>query len=391
MIQILGGVRTPIGKFGGTLRPLKAVDLGAHAVKASLASTGLDAADVGLCAVGLARQAGNGPNPGRLISVAGGLPVTTPAFTVQQACLSGMLAIATGANALVQGEADVAVAVGAEHMSSVPHLCFDVRWGTRMGDASLVDAMFHDGFIDPMTGKHMGVLTDALAARYGISREEQDAFALRSQQRWAQARRAHADDALIAPISISGKTASLLFDTDELPRPESTRETLAALRPAFDKQGTVTAGNACGLADGGAAIVLATPEAATRLKCKPRARIIGMAMAAVDPADFPIAPVASTRKLLARLGMKIDEFAFVEANEAFAAQMLACIRDLALDEERVNVWGGAIATGHPIGMSGIRIVLNVVHQLETLGGRFGLAMICGNGGQGASIAIERVT
>jgi acetyl-CoA C-acetyltransferase len=389
MIQILGGVRTPIGKFGGALRPLKAVDLGAHAVKASLVYAAVDAADVGLCTVGLARQAGNGPNPGRLVSIAGGLPVTSPAFTVQQACLSGMLAISTGANALTQGEADVAVTAGVEHMSSVPHLTFDVRWGTRMGAASLVDAMFHDGFIDPMTGKHMGVLTDTLAQRYGISREEQDDFALRSQQRWARARGAHVDDALIAPISTNG-AASDMFDTDELPRPDSTRETLAKLRPAFDKNGTVTAGNACGLADGAAALLLATEDGAKRLKRNPRARIIGMAMASVDPADFPIAPVASTRKLLARLGMKIDEFAFVEANEAFAAQMLACMRDLQLDPERVNVWGGAIAIGHPIGMSGLRIVLNLVHQLETLGGRYGLAMICGNGGQGASIAIERV-
>ncbi len=389
MIQIIGGVRTPVGKFGGALRQLKAVDLGAHAVTASLAYTALEAADVGLCTVGLARQAGNGPNPGRLISIAGGLPVTTPAFTVQQACLSGMLAISTGANALAQGEADVAIAAGVEHMSSVPHLTFDVRWGTRMGTASLVDAMYHDGFIDPMTGKHMGALTDALALRYGISREEQDDFALRSQRRWSRARESHADDALIARLSTGGAPPDV-FETDELPRPDSTHETLAKLRPAFDKNGTVTAGNACGLADGAAAVVLTTEDGAKRLKRNPRARIIGMAMASVDPADFPIAPVASTRKLLARLGMKIDEFAFIEINEAFAAQMLACIRDLKLDEERVNVWGGAIAIGHPIAMSGIRIVLNLVHQLETLGGRYGLAMICGNGGQGASIAIERV-
>ncbi len=389
MIQIIGGVRTPVGKFGGTLRQLKAVDLGAHAVTASLAYAAVEAADVGLCTVGLARQAGNGPNPGRLISIAGGLPVTTPAFTVQQACLSGMLAISTGANALEQGEADVAIAAGVEHMSSVPHLTFDVRWGTRMGTASLVDAMYHDGFIDPMTGKHMGALTDALALRYGISREEQDDFALRSQHRWSRARASQADDALIAPLSMGGAPPEV-FAIDELPRPDSTRGTLAKLRPAFDKNGTVTAGNACGLADGAAALVLTTEDGAKRLKRSPRARIIGMAMASVDPADFPIAPVASTRKLLARLGMKIDEFAFIEVNEAFAAQMLACIRDLKLDEERVNVWGGAIAIGHPIAMSGIRIVLNLVHQLETLGGRYGLAMICGNGGQGASIAIERV-
>ena len=390
MIEIIGGMRTPIGKFGGALLPLRAVELGAHAVKSTLEYTGVSPGDVDICSVGLARQAGNGPNPGRLVAIAGGLPPTAPAFTVQQACLSGMLAISTAANALAQGEGDVALAAGVEHMSSVPHLSFDMRWGTRMGNASLADAMFVDGFMDPMTGKLMGELTEAIAGRYGISREEQDEFALRSQQRWAAARQSGADAALISSVAIEGRGKPVLFDTDEQPRPDSSLESLAKLRPAFEKSGTVTPGNACGLADGAAATVLATSEAVKRLELRSRARIIGFAQAAVEPADFPIAPVSSTRKLLARLGMRIGDFDYIEANEAFAAQMIACIRDLDIDEERLNVWGGAIAIGHPIAMSGIRIVLNLVHQLETLGGRYGLAMICGNGGQGASIAIERV-
>jgi acetyl-CoA C-acetyltransferase len=389
VIEILGGVRTPIGKFGGALQPLRARDIGAHAVRETLARTGVAAERVDLAVVGLARQAGNGPNPGRLIAVGGGLPFTTPAFTVQQACLSGMLAVISGAQAIQTGSAKVVLAGGVEHMSSVPHLSFETRWGARMGTAQLVDAMFADGFIDPMCGKHMGKLCDELAARYGIAREEQDAYALESQKRWAKARETRADDAIIAAVPKNAKAGEMLLAVDENPRPGSTLEGLAKLRPAFDPAGTVTAGNACGLADGAAAIVFASSEAASELGVRPKARILGGAIAAIDPSDYAIAPVASTRKLLQQLDMKIEQFDFVEINEAFAAQMLACIRDLRLDRTRVNVWGGAIAVGHPIGMSGIRVLLNAVHQLETLGGRYALAAICGNGGHGASIAIER--
>lgn len=383
MIEILGGVRTPIGKFGGALQTLRARDIGAHAVRRTLVKTGVPAERVDLAVVGLARQAGNGPNPGRLMAVGGGLPYTTPAFTVQQACLSGMLAVISGSQAIECGDADVVLAGGVEHMSSVPHLSFETRWGARMGTAELVDAMFADGFIDPMSGKHMGKLCDELAARYRITREEQDAYALESQRRWAKAHAAHADAAILTAVPA-------LLDVDENPRPDSTLDGLAKLRPAFDPQGTVTAGNACGLADGAAAVVLASSEAASRLGVEPKARIIGSAIAAIDPKDYAIAPVASTRKLLAQIDMRIDQFDFVEINEAFAAQMLACISDLGLDRARVNVWGGAIAVGHPIGMSGIRVLLNAVHQLETLGGRYALAAICGNGGQGASIALEKI-
>lgn len=383
MIEILGGVRTPIGKFGGALRPLRAREIGSHAVRETLQHAGIAPENVDLAIVGLARQAGNGPNPGRLIAIGGGMHYTTPAYTVQQACLSGMLAVINGTQAIETHAADVVLAGGVEHMSSVPHLSFDTRWGARMGTAELVDAMFADGFIDPMCGKHMGKLCDELAARYGITREEQDAYALESQQRWAKARAAQADEAIIAAVPS-------LLSVDENPRTDSTLEGLAKLRPAFDAAGTVTPGNACGLADGAAAIVFASSEAASRLGVEPRARILGSAIAALDPSDYAIAPVASTHKLLRELDMKIDQFDFIEINEAFAAQMLACIRDLRLDRSRTNVWGGAIAVGHPIGMSGIRVLLNAVHQLETLGGRYALAAICGNGGQGASIAIERI-
>lgn len=390
-VVILGGARTPIGKFGGSLRPLSAVELGAHAIREALARTSMASNRVDLCVVGHARQAGNGPNPGRLMAVNGGLPVTTPAYTVQQACLSGLLAVIHARYAILEGDATLAVTAGAEHMTNIPYLSFEARWGARMGHASLVDAMFKDGFIDPLTGMHMGELCDALAKRYGISRQEQDAFALESQQRATRARKDGYVDRVLAPIPIPrGKGEPFLFGEDEHVRADTTLESLAKLPPVFGKEGTITAGNACGITDGAAALVLASAEEAKRPGPRPLARILGAAVAAVEPGDYAIAPVASTRKLLRHLRMEVKQFDFVEINEAFAAQMLACLRDLDLDPARVNVWGGAIALGHPIGMSGTRILLNLVHQLETLGGRYGLAAICGNGGHGASIAIERM-
>jgi acetyl-CoA C-acetyltransferase len=390
-VVILGGARTPIGRFGGSLRPLSAVDLGSHAIREALRRTETPAERVDLCVVGHARQAGNGPNPGRLMAVGGGLPVTAPACTVQQACLSGLLAAIHGRYAISEGDASVVVAAGAEHMTNVPYLSFEARWGARLGHASLVDAMFKDGFIDPLTGKHMGELCDALAKRYGLSREAQDAFALESQERAAKARKDGFTDRALAPIPIPrGKGEPVPFAEDEHARPDTTLESLAKLPPAFGKDGTVTAGNACGITDGAAALVIASAEVAKSLGARPLARILGASVAAVAPADYAIAPVASTRKLLGQLGMEIGQFDLVEINEAFAAQMLACMRDLHLDPARVNVWGGAIALGHPIGMSGTRILLNLVHQLDALGARYGLAAICGNGGHGASVAVERI-
>lgn len=389
-VYVLGGARTPVGKFGGSLQPISTIELGAHAVRESLRRAKVAAEAIDVCVVGMARQAGNGPNPGRLVALAADLPETTPAYTVQQACLSGMLAVISGFQSIRMGESRIAVAAGVEHMSHVPHLAFDLRWGTKFGNLSLVDGMYRDGFIDPTSGKHMGELCDLLAERYGLTRTEQDAYAAESQRRWAQARTSGAGNAILAPVPGKNGADKAMLEVDELPRPESTAVALAKLRAAFRPEGTVTAGNACGIADGSAALVLASEEAVKQLGVRPRVRIMGTAMAAVAPADYAIAPVASTRKLLASLDMKIGDFDHVEINEAFAAQMLACIQDLALDPVRVNPWGGAIAIGHPIGMSGTRVLLNVAHQLETLGGRFGLAAICGNGGQGATIALERV-
>ncbi len=387
-VVILGGTRTPIGRLGGRLKATTAVELGSLAVRGALERVGLPAERVDLCAMGNARQAGNGPNPARLMALGGGLPSRVPAFTTQQACLSGLLAVLQARSAILEGDAEVAVAGGAEHMTSIPYFSFDTRWGTRMGNATLVDGMYRDGFIDPLSGKHMGELADRLAARYDIGREAQDGYALESQRRTEAARRAERLKPMIVPVPGAGKEPPTT--EDEHPRPDTTLEKLAKLPPAFGKEGTITAGNASGITDGACALVVASAKRAAALGVRPRARILGACVAATDPADYAIAPVRSTRLLLDRLGLKARDLDLVEINEAFAAQVLACVKDLGLDTERVNVWGGAIAVGHPIGMSGARILLYLVDALEAAGGRYGLATICGNGGHGGSVVVERI-
>lgn len=388
-VVILSGARTPIGRFGGALRSSTAVELGALAIREAVRRAGVPPEQVDLCVMGLARQAGNGPNPGRLMAMGGGLPATAPASTTQQACLSGLLAVMHGRYAIREGDAGVVVAGGSEHMSGIPHLSFETRWGTRMGHGGLVDAMFRDGFIDPLTGKHMGELCDALARRRGIRREEQDAYALASHERAVRAKKDGYLDAMLAPVPAKGTPAPPLLE-DEHVRPDTTLEKLAKLPPAFGKDGVITAGNASGITDGACALVLASGERARALGIRPRARILGAATAALAPEEYAVAPVASTRTLLARLGLQISDMDLIEINEAFAAQVLACVRELGLDLGRVNVWGGAIAVGHPIGMSGARILLYLLHALEAGGGRYGLATLCGNGGHGASMVIERL-
>ncbi len=387
-VVILGGARTPIGRLGGRLKTTTAVELGSLAIRGALERAGVPAERVDLCAMGNARQAGNGPNPARLMAIGGGLPSRAPAFTTQQACLSGLLAVLQVRSAILEGEAEVAVAGGSEHMTSIPYFSFDTRWGTRMGHATLVDGMFRDGFIDPLCGKHMGELADRLAGRYEIGREAQDAYALESQRRAEAARRNGHLQAMIVPVPGAGGEAPVA--EDEHPRPDTTLEKLAKLPPAFGKEGTITAGNASGITDGASALVVASAKRAAALGLRPRARILGACVAAADPADYAIAPVRSTRLLLDRLGLSAKDLDLVEINEAFAAQVLACARDLGLDGGRLNVWGGAIAVGHPIAMSGARILLYLLDALEAAGGRYGLATICGNGGHGGSVVIERV-
>lgn len=386
-VVLLGGARTPIGRLGGSLKASSAVELGATAIRGALERTGVPPDRVELCAMGNARQAGNGPNPARLMAIGGGLPASVPAYTTQQACLSGLLAVIQTGQAIREGEAGVAVAGGSEHMTSIPYFSFETRWGTRMGHVTLVDGMFRDGFIDPLTGKHMGELADRLARRYEIGRPAQDEYALRSQRRAEAARRSGRLQPMLVPVTPGGQPA---VADDEHPRPDTTLEKLAKLPPAFGKDGTITAGNASGITDGACALVLASAAQARALGLRPRARIVGACVAAVDPEDYAIAPVRSTRMLPQRLGLTVRDLDVVEINEAFAVQVLACARDLDLDPERLNVWGGAIALGHPIGMSGARIVLYLLHALEAAGGRYGLATLCGNGGHGGSLVIERI-
>ncbi|MGY8990767.1 MAG: thiolase family protein [Rhodospirillales bacterium] len=388
-IYILGGGRTPIGRFGGALMATNAVDIGATAVQAAVQNAGIDPNDVNLCVMGLARQAGNGPNPARLMALKGGLPKSAFSFTTQMACISGLLAIIEARAAIRDGEADVAVVGGCEHMSSIPYLVQGMRWGTKMGDAPILDGLSKDGFRDPLTGAHMGELADQMAAREGISRDDQDQFSLRSQQTAAKAIEAGHYKTQITPVEIPGRKGPDVIELDEHPRPDTKIEGLTKLKPVFVKDGTVTAGSSSGITDGACALVIASEDAVKRIKAKPRARIMGASLAALAPEDYTIAPVESTKKLMSKLDFNIKDVNQTEINEAFAAMAIACIRKLDLDPETVNNWGGAIALGHPIGMSGARILLNVMQRLEEDGGQYGLATLCGNGGHGASMLIEK--
>ncbi len=388
-IAIVAGARTPIGKFGGALRPSSAVEIGAHAIRAAVERSGIDPSAVDEVVVGHARQAGNGPNPGRLMAIRAGMPVRAPVQTVQQACVSSMKAVILAAQSILLGDADIVVAAGAEHMSSIPFFVPDMRWGKRMGDAGMVDGLSKDGFRDPLTGKHMGELADGWSARYGITREDQDAYALRSQHMAQAAKDSGLATATIAPIELTAKGVTSVVADDEHPRPGTTMESLAKLEPAFVKDGSVTAGNASGITDGAGAIVVMSAEAAARTGAEPLAWIRSYALAAVEPADYGLAVAPASARALERAGVGTDDLDVIEINEAFAIQVLAACKEMEIDPERTNTAGGAIALGHPVGMSGVRVVHYAVEALRRDGGRWALATICGNGGQGAAVVLER--
>ena len=388
-VVILDGARTAIGKFGGTVRDLTAVQMGTAAAQAALARSGVRPEQVDEVVLGHARQAATGPNTARQVAIRAGLPVSVPALTLQQACVSGLHAIIVAAQRIQLGEADVVLAGGMEHMSSIPFLAVDQRWGSRLGDARLLDAMYKDGYICGITNRHMGELTDDLARRYGIGRAEQDRYAYESQQATAAAKAEGFAAKMIVPMEIpQARGPAVVFQEDEHPRPDTSPEKLAKLPPAFGTDGTITAGNASGITDGAAAVVVVAKEKAEQLGLRPAAHVRSYAVAAVEPADFGIAPVVSSRKALQRLGMQVKDMDLVEINEAFAAQVLAVMRDLDLSREKTNVYGGAISLGHPTGMSGTRIVLQLIYALRERGGRWGLAGICGNGGHGGSLVLE---
>ena len=389
-VLIAGAVRTPIGAFGGTLRPLSAVDLGKHAVTEAMERAGLEPTAVDEVIMGHARQAGCGPNTARQVSVGSGIPVTTPAFTVNQACASGMKSIILAAQSIVLGLADVVVAGGMESMSNTPYLLPTARWGTRLGHAQLLDGQFQDGFMCPLCGDLMGLTAERLAERYEISRTEQDEYAARSQQRAQAARAAGAFDAEIVPLDVPGRRGSTVVTHDEHPRVDVTPESLARLTPVFKKGGTVHPGNSSGVTDGAAALVMMSDAAAEKYGVEPEGRLLAATQAGVDPAIMGIGPVPAVRELLERTDMSLADIDRVELNEAFAAQVLAVDRDLGFDHARLNSDGGAISLGHPIGCTGSRIVVTLLHALRRRDERCGLATLCVSGGMGTSLLVERL-
>jgi acetyl-CoA C-acetyltransferase len=386
---ILEGARTPVGRFLGAFSEVPAVDLGIHATKSALERAGVEPSEVEELVFGHARQAGNGPNPARQVAYRSGLGEEKPAFTVNMACGSGVKAIQVAAEQIVLGNAEVVMAGGQENMTRTPFLLDRMRFGYRMGDATVYDGMNKDGFLDPLCGLIMGETAENLAVKYQIPREEQDEFALRSQQKADAAWDRRAME--IAPMEIpSRKGEATLVERDEHPRPETTMEGLTKLKPVFDQQtGTVTAGNSSGITDGAAAMVLMSESRAKAEGRQPLARIVAYASAGVDPAYMGIGVVPATKKVLEKTGLTLQDFEVIELNEAFAAQVLACDRELKLDHDRLNPNGGAIALGHPIGMTGARIVLTTAYEMREKGYSLGLATLCISGGMGMAMVLER--
>jgi acetyl-CoA C-acetyltransferase len=386
---VLSAVRTPIGKFGGVFAAMSAAELGGAAARAALERSGLPADAVSETIFGHARQAGGGPNTARQVSRRAGLPDAVPAFTVNKACASSLKAIALGALTIGAGENEVVLAGGAECMSATPYLLTRVRFGLRMGNGEVIDGMYRDGFLCPLCGQLMGETAETLAREYGISRADQDAFAAESQRRAAEASKAGRFAAEIVPVRVAGKKGDVEVAADEHPRPDTTAATLGKLPPVFDPKGSVHAGNSSGITDGAAALVLGTEEAARRAGVEPLARVAAWTSAGVDPARMGIGPIPAVRALLAKTGLSLDQIDLIELNEAFAAQVLACARDLPFDPSRVNVNGGAIALGHPIGATGARIATTLLHEMKRRGARRGIATLCVSGGMGMAVLFER--
>ncbi len=386
---IVSAVRTPVGSFGRSLCTVSAVQLGVVAVKEALARIGLSAEQVDEVILGNVLQAGQGQNPARQVAIHAGVPRTVSAYTVNKVCASGLKSVALAAQAVTLGDAEVVVAGGIENMSAAPYALPQARWGHRMGEGRLVDLMIHDGLWDIFNGYHMGITAENVAERFGVSREDQDRFALESQQKAEAAVRSGRFRDEIVPVSIpQRKGEPVLFDTDEHPRFGTTLESLSKLKPAFKPDGTVTAGNASGINDGAAAIVVMSERKAGDLNLTPLAFIRSYASAGVDPAVMGTGPIPASRKALEKAGWAVDDLDLIEANEAFAAQAIAVNREMGWDTSKVNVNGGAIALGHPIGASGARILTTLLHEMKRRGARKGLATLCIGGGQGFAITVE---
>jgi acetyl-CoA C-acetyltransferase len=382
--------RTPIGSFGGVLAGIPASVLGARVIAALLERTRVDPGAVDEVILGQVLTAGVGQNPARQAAIAAGLPVTVPAMTINKVCGSGLKAVHLAAQAIRCGDAEVVVAGGQENMSQSPHLVPGSRSGSKMGDWVLKDSMIVDGLWDAFTNVHMGVTAENVARKFGLNRAEQDAFAATSQQRVEAAQKAGRFKEEIVPVSIPQKKGDpVVVDRDEFPRAGTTAEGLAKLRPAFDAQGTVTAGNASGINDGAAAVLVMSESRAKALGLKPLACVAAYASAGVDPSIMGTGPIPATERCLARAGWTVDQLDLVEANEAFAAQALSVNRSLGWDPARVNVNGGAIALGHPIGASGARILVTLLHEMIKRDAHKGLATLCIGGGQGVALAVAR--
>ncbi|HEX2642786.1 MAG TPA: thiolase family protein [Thermoanaerobaculia bacterium] len=388
-IVLASPVRTPIGKFMGILSPLSAADLGTAAATAALQRAGLDPARVDQVIFGHGRQAGGGPNTARQIGYRAGVPVDRPAFTVNQACASGLQAVLSAARTILTGEAEVILAGGTESMSNTPYLLPRARTGYRMGHAEIVDGMYRDGFNDPLSQLVMGETAEELATESGIDRAASDEYALASQQRCERARAAGRFDPEIVPVTVAGRKGDTVVEKDEHPRDGATLASLTKLEPVFRTGGAVTAGNASGITDGAAAIVVASRRAAKDLGLPVVARLVGWEVVGVDPRIMGIGPVPAVQKLLARTGLDLGAIDEMELNEAFACQVLACVKGLGMGTETVNVDGGAIALGHPIGATGTRILVTLLHGMEKRGLERGIATLCVSGGMGIAALVER--
>jgi acetyl-CoA C-acetyltransferase len=389
-IYLTASVRTPIGRFGGTLAEWTAADMGVSVAAESLRRARLTPDQIQESIWGSARQAGGGPNVARQITYRAGVPETVPAYTVNQACGSGLRAIILAAQEIMLGRARAVLAGGTESMSRVPYYAEGARWGMRMGNTELVDGMYRDGFNDPLSGLVMGETAENLARRYEISRDEQDRYALRSQQRAETAINAGRFDKEVLPLEIKTRKGTTTFARDEHFRAGTTLEALKKLAPVFAKDGTVTAGNSSGITDGAASLVVMSEEMLKETGAEPQARFVDYEIVGVAPEIMGIGPVPAMRALLERQKLTLDQIDLVELNEAFAAQVIACDRDLGFDAERLNVNGGAIALGHPIGCTGVRITTTLLHEMKKRKARRGIATLCISGGMGIALLVERV-
>ena len=388
-IAIVSAKRTPIGKFLGVFSDLRAVDLGQSAIQGVLADSGIEPREVNEVVFGMARQAGAGPNPARQAAVFAGIPVEVPAFTVNQACASGLQAILLAGDRIRLGEASILIAGGMESMTQVPYLLPRARRGYRMGHDEVVDAMYRDGFLCPLAKQVMGETAETLAKQYAISRDEQDRFAAQSQNRAQKARREGRFDQEIVPIRVAGKKGEVEVTQDEHPRDDITWQSLSGLPPVFDKTGTITPGNSSGITDGAAAVLLMSEAELTRRNLKPMAWLERGVTRALDPKVMGLGPVPAVKALEAKTKRPVTDYDLIELNEAFAAQVLAVDRELHLDPERLNVNGGAIALGHPIGASGARIVVTLLHEMARRKAHKGLATLCVSGGLGVAASFLR--